>query len=113
MLRYRNAVITFAMMRDKDSKCSVQYDPYGKLDVSCVLSKHDTANLVQGIVEMAKIHVAAGARQIHVAQHAIDSFEFNANEESSVDHPRFLEWIKSVQGQAAPVPSSGHQMASW
>ncbi|GAN00882.1 long chain fatty acid oxidase [Mucor ambiguus] len=112
MLRYRNAVITFAMMRDKDSKCSVQYDPYGKVDVSCDLSKHDEANLVQGIVEMARIHVAAGARQIHVSQHPIDSFEFDANEESCVDHPRFLAWIQSVQSQAAPVPSSGHQMAS-
>ncbi|KAK4511724.1 uncharacterized protein ATC70_007267 [Mucor velutinosus] len=112
MLRYRNAVITFAMMRDKDSKCSVQYDPYGKVDISCDLSKHDIANLVQGIVEMAKIHVAAGARQIHVSQHSVDSFEFNAHEKSSVHHPRFLEWIKSLQGQGAPVPSSGHQMAS-
>lgn len=113
MLRYRNAVITFAMMRDKDSRCSVQYDLYGKVDVSCDLSKHDEANLVQGIIEMAKIHVAAGARQIHVSQHSLDSFEFKANEEASVDHPRFLEWLKSIQGQGAPVPSSGHQMASW
>ncbi|KAG1099107.1 hypothetical protein G6F42_017884 [Rhizopus arrhizus] len=112
MLRYRNAVITFAMMRDKDSTCSVQYDPYGKLDISLDISKHDADNLVQGIVEMAKIHVAAGARQIHVSQHSIDSFEFKANEASCVDNPRFLEWIKYARRQRAPVPSSGHQMAS-
>ncbi|CEP11229.1 hypothetical protein [Parasitella parasitica] len=112
ILSYRNAVVTFAMARDKDSKCSVQYDPSRKIGVSVDLSKHDSDNLVEGIVEMDKLHVAVGARQIHVSQTSIDSFEFGPSEEPSVKNPRFLAWIKYVRSQGAPTPSSGHQMAS-
>lgn len=113
MLRYRNAVITFAMMRDKDSKCSVKYDAHDSVDVDFVISKHDAANLKEGIVQMAKIHVAAGARQIHVSFHPGNSFEFEKDEESNVDNPRFLKWIQGVYLQEPPIPASGHQMASW
>lgn len=113
MMRHRNAVITFAMIRDKDSTCSVKYDPYGKLDVSFNLSKRDGDTLTEGIVQMAKIHIVAGARQIHVTQHNLDSFVFEKEEESSITNPRFLKWVDYVYKQGPPTPSSGHQMASW
>jgi hypothetical protein len=113
MLRHRNAVVTFAMIRDMDSTCSVKYDAYGKLDVNFTLSKHDADTLTEGIVQMAKIHIAAGARQIHVTQHNLDSFVFEKDEKSSIDNPRFLKWVDYVYKAGLPTPSSGHQMASW
>jgi hypothetical protein len=113
MLRYRNAVITFAMMRDKDSKCSVKYDAHDCIDVSFMLSRHDAANLKEGIVQMAKIQVAAGARQIHISLYPGNSFEFEKDEVSSADNQSFLKWIEQVYQQEPPMPASGHQMASW
>lgn len=113
MLRHRNAVTTFAMARDMDSKCNVKYDAYNRVDIDFVLSKHDGDTIVEGIVQMARIHVAAGAREIHVAQSIIDPFVFEKDEESRVDNPRFLDWIQSVYRLGPPIPSSGHQMASW
>lgn len=113
ILRHRNAVTTFAMLRDMDSTCSVKYDAYGKIDISFSLSKHDGDTLVEGTVQMAKIHVAAGAREIHVTQHTLNSFVFENDEESRVDNPRFLKWIEYVYKQGPPIPCSGHQMASW
>lgn len=113
MLHYKNAVITFALMRDKDSKASVKYDVYGKYDVQFSLSKHDAANLKEGVVQMARIHVAAGARQIHVAQHSIEPFVFKEKEPSDVRNPRFLNWLDQVHRSHPPIPSSGHQMGSW
>lgn len=113
MLRYRNSVITFALMRDKDSKCNVKYDAYGKYSVQFNLSQHDALNLKEGIVQMAKIHVAAGARQIHVAQHSIEPFIFKEKEPSDVNNPRFLNWLSQVYKLPPPIPSSGHQMGSW
>jgi hypothetical protein len=113
MLRYRNAVITFAMMHDKDSKCSVKYDAHDCIDVSFMLSRHDAANLKEGIVQMAKIQVAAGARQIHISLYPGNSFEFEKDEVSSADNQSFLKWIEQVYQQEPPMPASGHQMASW
>lgn len=113
MLRYKNAVITFALMRDKDTKCSVMYDNYGKCDIRCSLSEHDAFNLKEGAVQMAKIHVAAGARQVHITQHSIQPFVFKDDESSDVDNPRFLNWLDQIYKLPPPTPSSGHQMGSW
>jgi hypothetical protein len=113
MLRYKNSVITFAMMRDKDSKSSVKYNEYGKYDVQFSLSQHDAINMKEGIVQMAKIQIAAGARQIHVSQHSIEPFIFKEGEPSDVNNPRFLKWAALVYKMNPPTPSSGHQMSSW
>jgi hypothetical protein len=113
MLRYKNSVITFAMLRDKDSICSVKYDDYGKYDIQLSLSQHDAMNMKEGIAQMAKIQIAAGARQIHVSQHPIEPFIFNENEPSDINNPRFLKWVHMVYKMNPPTPASGHQMGSW
>jgi hypothetical protein len=113
MLRYRNSAITVAMIRDKDSKCSVKYDAHDCVNVSLEVSKFDTANLKEGIIQMARVQVAAGARQIHIPLYPGDSFEFEKDEVSSVDNARFLKWIEGVYQQQLPMAASGHQMASW
>ncbi|KAG2234997.1 hypothetical protein INT48_000239 [Thamnidium elegans] len=112
VLRHRNSVTTFAMSRDMDSICNVKYDAYNKIDIDFSLSKHDGDNLKEGIVQMARIHTAAGARELHVSLSVLEPFVFEEGEESDVTNPRFLKWVESVYTQAPPTPASGHQMAS-
>ncbi|GAA5798791.1 hypothetical protein HPULCUR_004197 [Helicostylum pulchrum] len=112
VLRHRNSVTTFAMNRDMDSICNVKYDAYNKIDIDFSLSKHDSDGLKEGLVQMARIHIAAGARELHVSLSAIEPFVFEDGEESDITNPRFLNWVENVYTQAPPTPASGHQMAS-
>ncbi|CAO3649801.1 unnamed protein product [Mucor hiemalis] len=113
VLKHRNAVTTFGMTRDKDSHATVKYDAFNKVDIDFNISKRDGNSLVESLVQMARIQVAAGARELHCVQHRSAPFVFNDDEESRVDNPRFLEWIKELYKLGPPIPSTGHQMASW
>ncbi|KAI8984210.1 hypothetical protein BDF20DRAFT_815956 [Mycotypha africana] len=117
MLRYRNTVTLFAMLRDKDSACNVEYDKDdpSKVDVQFQLSQYDGENLKDGLVELAKIHVAAGARKVLLSQHPFipePTFEFLAEEETQITNPRFVSWLELIKRSKPPVPASGHQMSS-
>jgi hypothetical protein len=113
MLRHNNSVTFFAIVRDKDSKATVKYDEKGHVDLKFKLSKHDGDALIEGVCKMAMILVAGGARELYVSLTNQAPFIFKPNEQSSVENPRFLQWLEAIKKAKPPVPSSGHQMGSW
>lgn len=116
MLKYRRCAPLLILSRDKDSKGAVRYDDKGNVIVDFVLSQHDRQSLLQGILRTLKILCAAGARELHTGQYGVDPFKFKADEESSINNPRFVKWLKRVEKYGLPQDGAGvfcaHQMGT-
>ncbi|KAI8997022.1 hypothetical protein BDB01DRAFT_769549 [Pilobolus umbonatus] len=112
ILRHRNSATIFALLREKDTVSSIQYDENDHISLEYKLSTRDSRVMAEGVTYVAKIVVAAGARKVQIAFHLIESFEFQDDEPSSIDNPRFIEWLDRLCKVESPVTSSGHQMGS-
>ncbi|KAI8374786.1 hypothetical protein BD560DRAFT_327329 [Blakeslea trispora] len=97
MLRHKTSILSIVLLRDKDSSGKVLYD--AKSDTPIIdyeISSHDEKSFVVGIEMSMKMLVAAGARELYSPQPNVEPFIFGEDEEISVSHPRFLEWLDTI-----------------
>lgn len=118
MLKHRSIASFVNVVRDKDSVGVVTYDPTSKTPVfDYALSKHDEKSMTICIERNMKIMAASGARELVTGQTNIEPFKFNDDEPSSVDNPRFLQWLERVQKAGISAVSTSlisvHQLGSW
>ncbi|KAI9249994.1 hypothetical protein BY458DRAFT_590329 [Sporodiniella umbellata] len=92
MLDIHQAACFVVMVRDQDSKGSVDYDAEENARVHYTLSAQDAQSMMKGILKGADGMVSAGARKVACGQHYQAPFEFKPGEERSINHPRFLAW---------------------
>ncbi|KAI9245845.1 hypothetical protein BDA99DRAFT_527610 [Phascolomyces articulosus] len=116
MARYRKCAPMLILSRDKDSKGAIRDDANGNMVVDFALSNHDRHSILVGMIRSLQILCAAGARELHTGQFGVDPFYFEKNEESSVNNPRFEEWLEKVRKYGLPQDGAGifcaHQMGS-
>lgn len=120
MLKHRSIASFVNVVRDKDSVGVVIYDPKnkGKAPVfDYALSQHDEKSMTISIERNMKIMAASGARELITGQPNVEPFKFRDDEVSSVDNPRFVQWLRRVRkaGISAVATSlvSVHQLGSW
>ncbi|ORZ08629.1 hypothetical protein BCR42DRAFT_455391 [Absidia repens] len=116
MLRYRHCSPILALSRDKDTNSAVRYDQHGNLAIDYNISTHDRQSILGGILRSVDILVAAGAREVHTCQNAMEPFIFESHEEIRVDNPRYVEWKNGVTKLGVPSFGIGifaaHQMGT-
>lgn len=118
MLKHRSIASFVNVVRDKDSVGVVTYDPKSETPVfDYALSKHDEISMTICIERNMKIMAASGARELITGQSNVDPFKFNEGEPSSVDNPRFVQWLKQVRQAGISAVSTSivsvHQLGSW
>ncbi|RCH95195.1 hypothetical protein CU098_001274, partial [Rhizopus stolonifer] len=112
MARFEQCASVIILARDKDSIGSVEYGKDENVVTHYILSEHDRKSILEGLIRAANITVASGAREVITAQIGVDFFKFDANEESSVNDPRFLTWIEYGLPDHSASIMSAHQMGS-
>ena len=109
MSRINKMANVLAITRDYYGGC-IKLDRYGEPQLHYVLSKYDKRHLQRGILEAAKIHYAAGAKEIY-APHAKMYTYVNNGKDS-----HFVRWLRQVE-DAGLEPNafplfSAHQMST-
>ncbi len=89
---------------------SIKLDRYGEPQLHYVLSNYDKRHLQRGILEAAKIHFAAGAKEIYAPHAAMYTYVNDGNESN------FVRWLRQVENaglepNAFPL-FSAHQMST-
>ncbi|KAF2815869.1 long-chain fatty alcohol dehydrogenase [Mytilinidion resinicola] len=112
-----------AICRDRDTGY-VYPDPVdGRARIAYTTSAFDKANLIEGLVGLAKIQYAAGASEIFAALPGVAPFirspptttDTDADE-AGINDPRFNEWLDGIRKHGLPAPQTqfvcAHQMGT-
>ncbi|KAM7192803.1 GMC oxidoreductase [Rhypophila sp. PSN 637] len=117
-LRYMGGYISLA--RDRDTG-RVYPDPTtGKPTIDYTPSPFDTANVLEGLIGMAKILHAAGATEIRPFVPGVEPFVRSSDTQSEIDlgitDPEFVAWLATIRAAGNKPPhaafTSAHQMGT-
>lgn len=115
-LKYPHAASYISLTRDKD--CGYVYpDPVtGKPTLSYTPSKFDRESILEGVVRLCDMSLAAGADEITTAQVDVAPYRPNKTSKLGIHDPAYIEWIAQVR-KAGIVPGrtalgSAHQMGT-
>jgi hypothetical protein len=115
-LKYRHMNSYICIGRDRDPG-QVYPDPTTKAPrVWYTPSAFDRAHTMKGLLEMSKMLLVAGAREIHAHVIGAAPYIVSPHETPSVTDPRFQAWLAHVEkiGNAPPmgIYACAHQMGS-
>ncbi|KAI5467240.1 long chain fatty alcohol oxidase [Mariannaea sp. PMI_226] len=89
-----------------DGRCRIQYHP----------SNFDKANILEGLVALARISYVTGAREIFTIVPGFESFVRKDGTDQTETDAEFETWITKMQAHGFPTPEtywiSAHQMGS-
>ncbi|RAL63381.1 hypothetical protein DID88_003805 [Monilinia fructigena] len=120
-LFYRHMNVFISIDRDRDTGMIYSDAKAGVPRISYTPSDFDRANIMQGVLALAKICYVSGAREIHVTAQGIAPFirspsltSSNFNDFSS--DPEFQSWLKTLSNTSTKPPASqfasAHQMGT-
>jgi choline dehydrogenase-like flavoprotein len=115
--KYRHLEGFIGIARDRDTGRIYRDASCGKPRIAYSPSKLDKAHCLKGVVEMCKMTLTGGAREIHVAIAGTTPYLVDALDENpSIADPRFVEWLDGVVKAGNEPPGgifpSAHQMGS-
>jgi choline dehydrogenase-like flavoprotein len=116
LTKYRHLNSYILIVRDRDPG-RVYPDPTtGKPRIEYTPSAFDRRHAMVGLLEMAKMLLVTGATEIHPNLPGAIPYIVAADEPRSINHPRFVTWLSSVEavGNAPPMSvfACAHQMGS-
>lgn len=116
MLKYPHSASYIALTRDRDAGYVFPDPVTGKPKIQYVPSKFDSQSILEGVVSLCDMCLAAGADEITTAQTDVPPFRPNKASKLGVHDSEYKNWIKKVR--AAGIVSgktamgSAHQMGT-
>ena len=116
MLKYPHAASYIALTKDRDTGYVFPDPVTGMPKVQYVPSKFDSESILEGVIKLCDVSLAAGADEITTGHFDVEPFRPNKASKLGIHDPEYKAWIAKVR--AAGITSgkvslgSAHQMGT-
>ncbi|RUP48827.1 GMC oxidoreductase-domain-containing protein [Jimgerdemannia flammicorona] len=118
MLHLNHICPILVLVRDKDSRGTVSYNPDGSCRLDYAMSPHDRRSMLEGVVRALDVLVAAGAQEVFTVQNGVEPFTWRQDEERGIAGTRYRTWIEERVRKSGLLDNrtgffTAHQMGTW